>query len=376
MRLAAQQLGLDPVRDEQLMWVAEHAAHVELPDEWTEFDDEEGEKAYYHPKTKKLTRQHPVMAKYAKFLAKIREFQDRKKTKDLKVRPHLAVVLNEVLNRVNRELPPATPDIIERLAVLLNIDSVVDHGLTRRLKIATDNYAEEQYDLAIMADRAMDLEGFLTEIRDQQVAVEVLDKPEEVIMCSEIPGEPARVKCDQCKDFFCLQGFAKTHSRGKRQNHTTVKCEQTTCSVYPNQLATCEVDSILFCDRGYAEKAETNPSLRQKRKKILGGLACSEYPGRRAEVLCEEMSDLFCWEAFIELHRRGNRARHIPLTLDEHGLLYRAGELCPAEETARLIDKARIAREGGIWLAFEDDQLNTFWYNLADKLTTQVNPYL
>ena len=56
---------------------------------------------------------------------------------------------------------------------------------------------------------------------------------------------------------------------------------------------------------------------------VLGGLSCSEYPATVAEVLCEDCSDLYCWEAFIELHRRGNRLRHVPLRLDAEGQLYR-----------------------------------------------------
>lgn len=192
----------------------------------------------------------------------------------------------------------------------------------------------------------------------------------------EVEGQPARVKCEQCKDFFSLEGFAQTHSTGKRKCHTTLKCEQTTCSVYTNQMATCEVNNTLFCDRAYEEVCTKQPQLRTKRKKILGGLACSEYGSRRAEVLCEDCSDFFCWEAFIELHRRGNRARHVALRLDEYGNLYRGGEELSPQDTARLVDRARLAREGGPWLAFQDDQLTTYWYHLADKVTTLKNPYL
>merc|ERR1711879_475092 len=236
--------------------------------------------------------------------------------------------------------------------------------------------AEDQYDIALNAQQKADLDGFVNEVRDEQIQLEVLVKKDPVIMCTEVEGAPARVKCEQCKDFFSLEGFAQTHSTGKRRNHQTLKCEQVTCSIYTDQPATCEVDNTLFCDRAYAECAERQPQLRQKRKKVLGGLACSEYPGRRAEVMCEDCSDLFCWEAFLEMHRRGNRLRHVALKVDEYGQLYRAGELLPPEEGARLIDRARLAREGGPWLAFQDDQLSSYWYHLRDKITTTVNPYL
>jgi len=371
---AAQELGLDEKKDEQLMWIAEHAAHVELPNEWTSFDDDNGEKAYYHPNTKMLTKTHPIMKKYGEFMKKVRGFQER--TGERKVKPHLAVILNEVLNRVYKDLPPVTPDSIERLALLLYIDTKIEYGLTRRLKHVIEAYAEDQYDVAIQAKQKTDVEGFLKEIREDQIRVEVLQKPEEVIMCTEMEGQPARVKCEQCKDFFSLEGYRATHSTGKRKNHTTLKCIQTTCSIYTDQLATCEVDNTLFCDKAYAEVAANRPDIRQKKKKILGGLACSEYPQHRAEVLCEACSDLFSWEAFIELHRRGNRLKHQPLQLNEDGQLHRAGVELTPEENAVLIDRARLAREGGPWLSFQDDQLNTYWYHLSDKMTTDKNPYL
>jgi len=375
-RDAIKELSLDPKKDDQLLWIAEHAANVELPPDWVDFADDNGEKAYYQPKTKRLTKQHPVVTKYHQFVAKVRKFQERTGTLNKKLKPHLAVVVNEVLNRCYRELPPITPEILERLAVLLYIDTAIEHQLTRRVKLAIEAYAEDQYDIALQAQQKADMDGFINEVREEQIRLEVLSKPDTVIMCTEVEGAPARVKCEQCKDFFSLEGFAGTHSTGKRKNHTTLKCEQTTCSIYTDTLATCEVDNTLFCDRAYAEVAARQPHLRQKRKKILGGLACSEYAGKRAEVLCEDCSDLFCWEAFIEMHRRGNRTRHVPLRVDPDGQLLRAGELLSPEDGARLIDRARLAREGGPWLAFQDDQLTTYWYHLRDKHTTLQNPYL
>jgi len=262
------------------------------------------------------------------------------------------------------------------MGVLLCIDTTIEHQLTRRCKLAIEAYAEDQYDIAMTAGQKAEMQGFIDEVREEQIRLEVLSKPDTVIMCTEVEGAPARLKCEQCKDFFSNEGFAQTHSTGKRKHHTTLKCEQTTCSIYTDQLATCEVDNILFCDKAYEEVAERQPHIRQKRKKILGGLSCSEYAGKRAEVLCEDCSDLYCWEAFIELHRRGNRMRHVPLQVDADGQLYRAGELLSPEEGARLIDRARLAKEGGPWLAFQDDQLSSYWYHLRDKVTTTVNPYL
>lgn len=370
------ELELDPFQEPELMWIAEHAMNVSLPPDWTEFLDDNGDKAYYHPKTKRLDTKHPIVFKYCEFVKKTREFMHRNGTVGKKVKPNLAVYINEVLNRIHKELSPLTPEILEELAIWLCVDTTIEHGLTRRMKTSIEAYAEEQYDIAVEASQKADMDQFLNEMREEQIRTEVLSKPDKVIMCTEIETLPARVKCEQCKDFFSLEGFASKHATGKRRQHTTLKCEQTTCSIYPDNLATCEVDSTLFCDRAYEEISAKQPHIKQKRKRILGGLRCSEYPDKVAEVLCEDCADLYCWEAFIEFHRRGNRRLHIPLRMDEDGQLYRAGQLLSPEECARLIDRARLAREGGPWIAFQDDQLNTYWYHLTDKITTTQNPYL
>merc|ERR1711924_501682 len=129
------------------------------------------------------------------------------------------------------------------------------------------------------------------------------------------------------------------------------------------------VDGVRYCDRAYEEAAAKNIALRRKTRKLIGGLLCSEYVGKRAEVFCEDCSDLFCGEAFIELHNHGNRRHHVPLQIDINCTLFRAGQPVSPEETARLLCRSRQAREGGSWLAFKDDQLNSYWYHLSDKGT-------
>lgn len=141
--------------------------------------------------------------------------------------------------------------------------------------------------------------------------------------------------------------------------------------------------------------------------------------------------DFFCMEAFLERHGHGHRQQHTYLQLDRAGNLHRFGELLSAEEdgskkpievmnqksffkgfqgaelesktewgmsvylvlsaiiciellacvfasilqASRLLRRAKFAREGGAWLAFQDDQLTTYWYHLCDKVATFANPY-
>ena len=42
-----------------------------------------------------------------------------------------------------------------------------------------------------------------------------------------------------------------------------------------------------------------------------------------ASILCEDCCDLFCFECFIELHRRGKRVHHVSLQINDEGQLIR-----------------------------------------------------
>ncbi|CAE8690044.1 unnamed protein product [Polarella glacialis] len=369
-------LGLDLPEDESLLWLAEHAVNAELPEDWMLFHDDDGRVAYYHEKTKRVTRQHPVLLRYRRYAQRLKAWRQRQgRGISGKVRAHVALVLNEVLNRCHKELPPTTPELLERTALLLGVDTAIDHALTTKLRAAMELFAEEQYDVSITVGLKADVDSFLTTLRNEQVSSEVLNKPEGIIMCSEFEERPASLKCEQCMDFFCSEGFAKTHAAGKRKAHTPLKVEQLPCSVYPHELATCEVDGHLFCDRGYKEAGAENPQLRLQHRVFLGGMPCSEYLDRKAEVLCEDCCDFFCTEAFLELHGHGHRQQHVALQLDARGLLWRKGQKLPPDETSKLLSCARLAREGGPWLAFRDDQLNSYWYHLSDKVVTHANPY-
>ncbi len=66
---------------------------------------------------------------------------------------------------------------------------------------------------------------------------------------------------------------------------------------------------------------------------------------------------------------------HVPVLIDDRGEVWRGGVPVPPEDAQALIDKAKQTAEGGPWLAFKDDQLNTYWYHLRDKVTTVKSPY-
>lgn len=367
-------------KDENLAWLAEAALRVELPEGWITFDDDDGQPVYYHEGRRVVTRKHPMLARFKAYAQRLQKFYESLSTKEAlknasKIRAHLGVVLNEVLNRCHRELPPMTPELLERAALLLAIDTASDFALSAKVKIAIESFAEDQYDISVSTGQKADLDGFIKQLRSEQIQLEVLSKQDSIIMCSEFNDLPAAVKCEECMDFFSLEGFQKCHASGTRRKHHPLKVAQCACSVFPWEPATCEVDGQYYSDRGYEKAAQHQPQLQLKPCQLLGGIKCSEYPDRPAEVLCEDCCDFFCIEAFLERHGHGHRQQHTQLQL--HGsAVYRFGQPLPAEEASRLLRRAKLAREGGPWLAFRDDHLTTYWYHLRDKVVTFENPYL
>ncbi|CAE7545900.1 Ppm1l [Symbiodinium microadriaticum] len=373
---AAEQIGLDLEKDEVLLWLAESAAVAALPEAWVTFGDDEGHPVYYHEKKKLVTRQHPAHARYKSFANRLRGlYQKMSETQALhgagKIRAHLAVVLNEALNRCNRELPPVTPELLERAALLLGVDTSSEFALSTKVKMAMDWFVEEQYDISLATGVKADIDAFVAHLRHEQIQ-DMMSQPDGIIMCSELDGLPATVKCEECMDFFSMEGFARCHSSGKRRQHRPLKVEQCACSVFPQESATCEANGQFFSDRGYREAMKRNPSLGLKHCRFLEGIACSEYPDKRAEVLCKDCCDFFCIEAFWERHGHGHRQQHVQLAIDAENHLWRMGQKLPHEEASRILHRARRAREGGPWLAFRDDQLTSYWYHLHDKVEKGV----
>ena len=107
----AAELGLDQT-EEHLLWLVDAAASVELPEGWITFPDDDGRAVYYHERKLFITRKHPMLQRFKVYAEQLQKFYQTLSSKALnstKIRAHLAVILNEVLNRCHRELPPMTP---------------------------------------------------------------------------------------------------------------------------------------------------------------------------------------------------------------------------------------------------------------------------
>ncbi|KAF4650454.1 hypothetical protein FOL47_001139 [Perkinsus chesapeaki] len=230
----------------------------------------------------------------------------------------VSTILGESLNRAHREVPPATPEIVESLCILLNIDSVVDYHLAGSVKHALDEFVERQYALTSLVDCPCSPVEFVRLIRREQIRREVTEKHEDVVMCQECEDLAATLKCDPCKDFFCRECFGKTHATGKRKKHITIELDQRICGECRKRVADSLVaagtpEERYFCDGCYTVSLGENPELKKLPKKILKGFKCFECDlsdrqrvvrgaismgdnGKKATIICEDCLDMFCPE--------------------------------------------------------------------------------
>mmetsp|Transcript_19727 Transcript_19727/g.49574 ORF Transcript_19727/g.49574 Transcript_19727/m.49574 type:complete len:432 (-) Transcript_19727:305-1600(-) len=409
---AAKRIGIEINTERHMMWIAEFASQAELPPEWREFQTEDGETAYYHPGTKCLSKTHPVLDKFETFIEQQRDFAKNHdpviatmSTEQLAAK--LGVVLDGVLNRYNKGLPPVTPEIVESVALYFCVPTEKEYGLALQIRMALEAYVDTQYTLTLVTRDLVDPMGFLKNMRKDIIARCVLQKEDPVLMCQECEERSAKLKCEQCKDFFCMDCFQLTHATGKRKSHKTQNVEQIVCDLCDKVHAvTVSLESHQrFCDNCYQKKRR---DMVGHRMRVIKGLPCSECAanfdaqdindtgesnnddpdddarfGNRqvkrknaASVLCEDCSDLFCYECFVELHRKGKRLHHVSLSINDEGQLIRQGDVLPPEEGQAHLDRARLTAEGGYYVPFRDDQFNTYWYHFRDKIITHQNPYM
>lgn len=75
----ARYLGMDPVFDSHLLWVAEEALTAPLPSHWTEHIDDDDFPYYYNNETDVSTRQHPLDEYYKSLYLKMAGKEELKK---------------------------------------------------------------------------------------------------------------------------------------------------------------------------------------------------------------------------------------------------------------------------------------------------------
>ena len=75
------------------------------------------------------------------------------------------------MNRMNKELPPATPELIEKFALLFNVDTTREFIITREIKQQVDLFAEKHFDAYQQVGAKADPKSFIQAIRKYQVRI-------------------------------------------------------------------------------------------------------------------------------------------------------------------------------------------------------------
>eukprot|EP00392_Amoebophrya_sp_AT5.2_P009588 g9616.t1 len=365
---------------------------------------------YFHPDTKVLSNTHPVLDKFETFICQQRDFAKNHdphvgtmSTEQLCAK--LGVVLDGILNRYNKGLPPVTPEIVESVALYFSIPTEKEYQLALQLRSSLEGYVDMAYQRTLVTNDLVNPMGFLKRMRKEIIKRCVLEKETPILMCQECECKSATLKCKG--DFWCADCFAACHATGKRKFYKTEPVYQNVCDIcdqVPAVLVSME-SGTRTCDGCYQKNR--NKFVGHRMKYIKVGLPCNECPAFvlqtvddpdessfddpedelrygtrtfhkdcRAEILCEDCCELFCNECFVELHRRRKRLEHVYCTINAEGQLVRQGMELPPEESSQLINKARLTAEGGYYVPFKDDQFNTYWYHFRDKIVTHQNPYL
>ena len=123
------------------------------------------------------------------------------------------------MNRYNKGLPPVTPEICETVALYFSIPTEKEHHLAMQIRMALEAYVDTQYELTVVTKDLVDPMIFLNNMRKEIIKRCVLEKEDPLLMCQECEERSAKLKCDQCKDFFCMSCFKQT-----RASHVTLSC--------------------------------------------------------------------------------------------------------------------------------------------------------
>ena len=370
MNRTAESLGIDLARQPDYQWLVDAASSCSLPPDWRERQDEHGQLFYYQPKLKLSQTFHPTLQRFKTLYDTLEAF---KKANDIP-RRHLGLdslkrtlraILEEAFERLRRELPPATPTMVESICRLFCVDPTQDYVMVHFIKSTLETFTHETDEIG--RTLAIDpTDKFIPLIQYEQ-ARRVAKANEPIIRCTECESRCASIKCDTCKDFFCKECYASTHAAGKRKSHSTGLIEQTECSRCEKNLASYKIPG----DVGYCEDCLKKEPLevRSLPRTCLFPLVCSEC-GNPYNSVCEDCGDLFCIECWYMTHRKGKRADHVLMLVDEGGAIWRGGVEIDGHKVMEM------SRQVSGWVGFKNDSLDSYWYHFGEKRKVLESPFV
>jgi hypothetical protein len=370
-------LGIDTTLQPEYTWILVALVSAPLPPGWAVISDSSGKLSYRHDRLKLAQPNHPLTDQFRRLLSTQLAFaKDRRlltgSQRCFETQEQLTSLIKDCLNRGRSGSLPVEPSHIEQLCTVCYVDSSTQFRQAHALKQALESYIDKELTLTTLVGVAPVPQELLAQSQAALSALVISDSAAEILICQECSKSSAKLKCDQCKDFFCHDCFKMTHATGKRKTHATLKIDQTACTICDASLAAVSFGEppTLSCDPCFKQLVLKNPEISNFPRKLLYELKCSECQADLANLVCEDCCDLFCLNCHLKHHLRGKRQYHMIVTIDA-GLFWRSGrELSPAQSLTLLDACNKCANEYTEWLAFVEG----FWYNLVTKMTTTVKP--
>ena len=141
--------------------------------------------------------------------------------------------------------------------------------------------------------------------------------------CSYCPNKQPQVYCNDCKEYFCFKCFESLHRRGKRAEHKAMhimawsgnvaSSEQKLCDECIDESASlrCDMCKDAFCLVCFW-KCHLNGSRRHHTAtQLTVRPLCNQCDETRATLYCEQCQELLCSACFGRDHLKGSRKLHL-----------------------------------------------------------------
>lgn len=323
-------LGLDPVAERDLRWIAEEFRREPKPAHYFEYN-RDGMIYWLNAQTQETVWQHPHRDKYMKMLqaARVEKPLNHEKSR-------IAFRIQFLLSSLYRNMQLDSDDLeqeLEQEPLVETVENVLEMGRIFNVDVQREPYlvhvlrrSLRHYGHAIKEKRPVkDVDDFITlmsRYRDLVLQYERAREMEakripKMMICVQCDEKHSVLFCDQCKDLFCQGCFDRLHSRGRRKTHRRTWVEMGMCA------------------------------------------ECNEVP---ALFHCVQCADLYCRDCYQEWHVRGGRRNHIPIVLRSfNSQTHQLADAKPAMGTgvSRILAKASSP-----WFVFVDERNVKLYYNI------------
>jgi hypothetical protein len=104
------EIGMDPLKDQKLFWIAEQSLKAKLPEEWIECQTDEGQVYYYNLRNEDSTWEHPSLDHYRGLYEKVKKQQNDNQPSNRKSN---LINLPEIGTKDSQQQSPRAPGAAE-----------------------------------------------------------------------------------------------------------------------------------------------------------------------------------------------------------------------------------------------------------------------